>query len=127
VTSPSWRSRRDLGRSKIQGLDGGDNGSRHGDSDDDAASLGWHDPEARPLPDDDVLSAVAAWIRRDISLHHELASASTTTMAAGSDLSLTGLIWACFFYFEKMIFGVSRRNRPILLPLFVVLVRVSRH
>jgi hypothetical protein len=39
------------------------------------------DEEARPLPDDDVLSAVAAWIRRDNGLHHELASASTTMMA----------------------------------------------
>jgi hypothetical protein len=79
--------RRDLGRSTIQG----------------------------PLPDDDVLSAVAARIQRDIGLHHELSSASTTTSSGllqdlvqwrqpdggdsdGLGSKPDGLIWALMFF-----------------------------
>jgi hypothetical protein len=63
-----------------------------------------------PLPDDDVLSAVVAWIQRDIGLHHKLNSASTTTSSASASSRIPMQWWQpkCFFFIlKKIIFGVG--------------------
>jgi hypothetical protein len=88
VATSTRRQRESSAGARSRGSAAGTTAPRRGDDDDDAASLGRPDPEAQPVPDDDMLSEVAAQIRRDIDLHHELASASTTMSSTSASSTI---------------------------------------
>jgi hypothetical protein len=89
VTTSTGRQRATSPGARSKGLAAETTTPRRGDSDNDAFSFGRPDLEARLLPYNDMLSTMAARIQRDIGIHHELTSASTTTSSASASYMIS--------------------------------------